>query len=71
MNEYISINELSKFLSKEIIDTLPHTDVIKLQHGKWEYDGRFWLCSECGAWEHFEEDLTIYCPYCGARMDKQ
>lgn len=37
-----------------------------------EYAGRY-QCSECGEWamrdiKHFKQDLTKFCPHCGAEM---
>lgn len=38
------------------------------ENGKWERDGRFgFACSVCGA---TSEDLTPYCPECGAKMQR-
>ncbi len=63
---------------------LPEVDAVPVRHGKFmgtEYDGYAdgnpvyyeWKCSECGC--IFEEDEPMYryrfCPYCGARMDKE
>ena len=55
----------------------------EIRHGKWEYDSgdvgyAIYLCSECGNFIAlyagvFSEgiDLYPYCPYCGAKMDKE
>lgn len=55
----------------------------EIKHGSWEYDSEgvdcaIYLCSECGNFIAlyagvFSEgiDLYPYCPYCGAKMDKE
>lgn len=63
-----------------------HATVCEMQeikHGSWEYDSEgvdcaIYLCSECGNFIAlyagvFSEgiDLYPYCPYCGAKMDKE
>ena len=54
-------------------------DMQEIKHGSWEYDSEGvgyanYLCSECGNFLTFYEDidLYLYCPpYCGAKMDKE
>lgn len=53
-------------------------DMQEIKHGSWEYDSEGvgyanYLCSECGNFLTFYEDIDLYpyCPYCGARMDKE
>lgn len=53
-------------------------DMQEIKHGKWKYDSgdvgyANYLCSECGNFLTFDEgfDLYPYCPYCGAKMDKE
>lgn len=53
-------------------------DMREIKRGKWEYDSgdvgyANYLCSECGNFLTFYEgiDLYPYCPYCGAKMDKE
>jgi len=58
----------------------PAADVKPIQHGQWikisgmappEYHGKH-RCSLCGAMaldRKFHEELSDYCPYCGAKMD--
>lgn len=53
-------------------------DVQEVKHGKWEYDSgdvgyANYLCSECKNFLTFYEDIDLYpyCPYCGAKMDKE
>lgn len=56
----------------------PKADVQEVNHGKWEYDSgdvgyENYLCSECKNFLTFYEDIDLYpyCPYCGAKMDKE
>ena len=53
-------------------------DMQEIKHGSWEYDSEGvgyanYLCSECGNFLTFYEDIDLYpyCPYCGAKMDKE
>lgn len=53
-------------------------DIREVEHGKWEYDSEGvgyanYLCSECGNFLTFYEDIDLYpyCPYCGVKMDKE
>lgn len=51
-------------------------DVEEVRHGKWiNHSGGEWGCSSCanivfteGSWE---TPYDNYCPYCGAKMDKE
>lgn len=64
----------------EIVQNAPVEDVAPVVHGEWvriigmappEYHGKH-RCSLCGALARecrMREDLTNYCPSCGARMD--
>lgn len=42
-----------------------------IKHGHWiehkDYPGLAYLCSECN---YFTTDRSYYCPYCGAKMEK-
>lgn len=62
------------------IDSVPSVDVAPVRHGWWDTneENRV-VCSECkqGAPYMYKisdrlvmQDLTDYCPYCGAFMDK-
>lgn len=64
------------------IENFPAADVAPIRRGQWVSDGRkyskFHCCSVCeslsfrqeDSWgEEYAEELTPYCPYCGARMD--
>lgn len=53
-------------------------DMQEIKHGSWKYDSEGvgyanYLCSECGNFLTFYEDIDLYpyCPYCGAKMDKE
>lgn len=78
---------IKKYYSKDklfinsIITAIPKADVQEVKHGKWKYDSEDvgyanCLCSECDNFLTFDEDdegidLYPYCPYCGAKMDKE
>ena len=44
------------------------TDVAEVKHGEWVHGECVSHCSECGV-ETYPENITPYCPNCGARMD--
>ena len=56
---------------------LPSANVAPVRHGIWEdYEENTWQCSECGEPFYLEdgtpqENEYNYCPYCGAKMDKE
>lgn len=61
-------NEIEAMLS-----ALPAADIPEVRHGKW-IENTF--CSCCGGFNEDDEGNIIqssydYCPYCGARMDKE
>lgn len=57
----------------------PTADVQEVRHGKWLYEDSDigwtdYKCSDCGniiSTVAQDEDLYSYCPYCGAKMDKE
>ena len=56
------------------IENVPTADVEPVRHGKWtQMDLCEIRCSECGDFSpikyDWSEDLTNYCPNCGAKMD--
>ena len=54
---------------KSYIQKLPAADVQEVKHGEWVRDEFDMLCcSECNEEPEFE-NITSYCPYCGAKMD--
>lgn len=65
--EYIPVDE---------VKAIPSADVAPVRHGRWLHDGTPkemsylpWYCSECG--EYVGKHQTLYCPWCGAKMDKE
>lgn len=60
----------------DIIDNIPPADVVPVVHGHWKWVHRLesYECSACGGetlcddWG--SEQLTDYCPHCGAIMDE-
>lgn len=63
----------------ECIKNAPAADVQEVRHGKWLYEDSDigwtdYKCSDCGniiSTVAQDEDLYSYCPYCGAKMDKE
>lgn len=62
------------------INAIPAADVEPVRHGKWVRHGEGYDCSECKKWVEgdirysFEDRtpfLPVYCPFCGAKMDKE
>lgn len=66
------------------IDEAPAADVAPVVHGRWldeDFPEKmatvhgFAICSVCGKLSHKSEHgyniLSIYCPHCGAKMDKE
>lgn len=47
---------------------IPVSDVIEVKYGEWVHGECVSHCSECGV-ETYPENITPYCPNCGARMD--
>lgn len=46
----------------------PTIDAMPVFHGRWMDMKGFWMCSGC----HKDTlNLFNYCPYCGAKMDKE
>lgn len=85
--EYIEREEVREAFRMEfdndyadgITDKLPTANVQEVRHGKWLYvDSDIgwtdYKCSDCGniiSTVAQDEDLYSYCPYCGAKMDKE
>ena len=60
----------------ELIKRQPTIDAEPVRHAKWiesdeydEFSGRLYRCSNCNTF--VIGDIDNYCPFCGARMDKQ
>ena len=47
----------------------PTADVAEVKCGEWVHGECVSHCSECGVETH-PENITPYCPNCGARMDE-
>ena len=61
-----------------IIEKMPVTESNPVKYGKWVEKGRLfkcWKCSECNGsplLDKFErEELSDYCPHCGANMNEK
>ena len=61
------------------IEEQPTVDAEPVRHGKWIDMGDYWKCSECMCTQLKKiptvyGDITLeeskYCPYCGAKMEK-
>lgn len=50
------------------LNKLPPADVAEVKYGEWVHGECVLHCSECGV-ETYPENITPYCPNCGARMD--
>ena len=84
--EYIEREVAKKILAEDyaytaakVLDTVPTADVQEVRHEKWLYEASDigwtdYKCSACGniiSTVAQDEDLYSYCPYCGAKMDKE
>ena len=57
----------------EVIESIPAVDAAPVIHGRWVYehgDPVMMPCSVCG-YQVYRYNNTHYCPYCGAKMDKE
>lgn len=50
------------------VDWQPTADVQEVKHGKWKFRDGVSRCSVCG---DYVSCGSIYCPNCGAKMDKE
>lgn len=78
MPKYIEVVTAAEIVSKkhniplaDLVDTfaeIPSADVASVVHGHWKIncDGYYPYCSEC---LYEPEELSNYCPNCGAKMD--
>ena len=60
----------------DYIDSEPAADVAPVRHGKWDDEGEYAVCMECGGRSGIKYDgvepiplMTQFCPNCGCRMD--
>lgn len=68
-DHYHQRTELQHMALKEALNRVPTVEPVK--HGRWEWIGGYgpqYRCSECIM---CAERRTKYCPYCGAKMDKE
>ena len=69
--------ESCKPITDRIIDSLTAADVEPVRHERWceskNFDVGFWVCSNCSFTSEAiaAHKLYIYCPNCGAKMDKE
>ena len=56
----------------EAIKSAPTADVTEVKHGKWKKIQNYALCSNCKHEVNWgcKDFLSLYCPNCGAKMDK-
>ena len=60
-------------LEPERIELLiPADDVAEVRHGRWIFDpGKIPYCSECKEYSDDGDKGATFCPWCGARMNKE
>ena len=49
-----------------VIDNAPAADVAPVRHGRWEWFKNGWICDNC---DGLNNQVTKFCPHCGAKMD--
>lgn len=73
LTPYLKVDDLLEF-----VDNLPTIEAVPVAHGKWKpkygsEDDVYWYCSKCRKEVlydiHGYQEITDFCPYCGARMD--
>lgn len=68
---YKSGNFSSSEIEAMLLD-LPTADVAEVRHGRWIFDpGKIPYCSECKEYSDDGDKGATFCPWCGARMDKE
>lgn len=59
-------------LTTRLIDAIPAADVAPVRHGHWVFEpGKIPYCSECKKYSDDGDKGATFCPWCGARMDKE
>ena len=54
------------------VHRLPAADVAEVRHGRWIFEpGKIPYCSECKEYSDDGDKGATFCPWCGARMDKE
>lgn len=64
----IPAKEYFKKEKEKVMRNYSTADVAEVKHGEWVHGECVSHCSECGV-ETYPENITPYCPNCGARMD--
>lgn len=69
----LSPENIGLAVARKAIDALPAADVAEVRHGYWDdsLDGLTPYCSVCRCTHRCLIRRPIYCPNCGARMDKE
>lgn len=75
----VCINHPEHLLKEDalcVIDSIPAADVEPVKHGRWVFDGQDHFCDRCNRNALCdkmtgEEVLSVVCPSCGAKMDKE
>ena len=51
---------------------MPAADVAEVRHGRWIFEpGKIPYCSECKEYSDDGDKGAAFCPWCGARMNKE
>ena len=54
------------------IERFPAADVAEVRHGRWIFEpGKIPYCSECKEYSDDGDKGATFCPWCGARIDKE
>ena len=54
------------------IKDLPAAEVAEVRHGRWIFEpGKIPYCSECKEYSDDGDKGATFCPWCGARMNKE
>lgn len=54
------------------VDKIPAADVAPVRHGRWIFEpGKIPYCSECKEYSDDGDKGATFCPWCGARIDKE
>ena len=57
---------------KTLLLRQPAADVAEVRHGRWIFEpGKIPYCSECKEYSDDGDKGATFCPWCGARMNKE
>lgn len=57
---------------KRVLREIPAADVAEVRHGRWIFEpGKIPYCSECKEYSDDGDKGATFCPWCGARIDKE